>query len=187
MRELSLDPINKLVEEHRTILSVLEVFNYFARDIVSSNTCDKDQLGRYVKFIREYADKYHHAKEEDILFATMAENGFSQNVGPIAVMLHEHVEGRKYVQFLWEASREPGERTEDECRAVVSAIRGYADLLRAHIYKENNILYPMAREHLPKDIYQAMTERFDQAESSLAQLGSIASLELQAADLIKAA
>ena len=172
-----MDPIKKLVEEHRTILTVLESFNNFAAKTVSSDYCDREKLGEFVKFIQQFADKYHHAKEEDILFVTMEENGYSKQVGPLAVMLHEHVEGRKFVKFLHEASLEPQDLTDDERRAVANAIRGYADLLRGHIYKEDNILYPMASQNLPKDIYKAMIDKFDLVENQQNALGEVAKLE----------
>ncbi len=172
-----MDPIKKLVDEHRNILAVLESFDQFAATTVSSDFCDRARLGAYVSFIREYADKYHHAKEEDILFATMAENGFSRNEGPIAVMLAEHDEGRKYVKFLLEASQEPRDLSADERRAVANTIRAYTELLRGHIYKEDNILYPMANQHLPSESYRLMALRFDVVEKAREASGEVARLE----------
>ena len=172
-----MDPIKKLVDEHRNILAVLESFDHFAAMTVSSDRYDLEKLGRYVKFIREYADKYHHAKEENILFVTMEEHGFSRQAGPIAVMLYEHDEGRKYVKFLLEASQEPQDLSEDERRAVANAIRAYTELLRSHIYKEDNILYPMANQNLPKEAYQMMTEKFNVIEREYEASGAAAGLE----------
>ncbi len=172
-----MDPIKNLVNEHRNILAVLESFDTFAATTVSSDHCDLAKLGRYVKFIREYADKYHHAKEEDILFLTMEEHGFSRQAGPLAVMLYEHEEGRKYVKFLLEASQEPQSLTEDERRAVANAIRGYTELLRSHIYKEDNILYPMANQNLPKEVYKIMTDKFDLIDNEHVASGEATELE----------
>ena len=90
----------------------------------------------------------------------MEKSGFSRQAGPIAVMLHEHTEGRKYVKFLLEVSEENRELTEDERRATANAIRAYTELLRSHIYKEDNILYPMADEALNEKTQKSILEKF---------------------------
>lgn len=172
-----MNPIQKLVEEHRNILAALESFDRFAAVTISSDHCDLNKLGSYVHFIQEYADKYHHSKEEDILFETMEQNGFSRQAGPLAVMLHEHKQGREYIKFLKEASLEGRELSADERQAVANAIRGYTELLRTHIYKEDNILYPMAQQRLSGDVIQTMTKQFEAVEATRAVDGEIVRLE----------
>ncbi len=179
-----MDPIKKLVEEHRTILAVLNSFTSFAEVIRKNESCDNKKLGNYVRFIQQYADKYHHAKEEDILFEAMVEHGFSKQIGPVAMMLHEHVEGRKYVKFLHEASLEQRELTAPERQAVVNAICGYAELLRNHIYKEDNILYPMASQQLPQVAYISMSDKFNLEEIRRLELGEVVEMETLANELI---
>jgi len=105
-------------KEHRRILTVLDALDRFSVTVEDGASCDREQLGRFVKFIREYADGYHHAKEEDILFDVMEQHGFSKQAGPVAVMLWEHDEGRKLVSFLNEAASEPQDLTTDESLAV---------------------------------------------------------------------
>jgi len=100
----------------------------------------------------------------------MEKSGFSRQAGPIAVMLHEHTEGRKYVKFLLEVSEENRELTEDERRATANAIRAYTELLRSHIYKEDNILYPMADEALNEKTQKSILEKFKKLEKNKEKL-----------------
>ncbi|MBW2188922.1 MAG: hemerythrin domain-containing protein, partial [Deltaproteobacteria bacterium] len=65
-----------------------------------SESDDKAELVRFVSFIRDFADAYHHSKEEDMLFVAMVEQGFPREAGPIAMMLHEHELGRSLVSVL---------------------------------------------------------------------------------------
>ena len=59
-------------------------------------------LEEVVELIRKFADGLHHAKEENLLFPLMAEKGFSLEQGPVAVMLMEHEQGRRFVKGMTE-------------------------------------------------------------------------------------
>ena len=137
--------ITTLMQEHQLILQVLSGFEYC---INSSDTeTIKERLPEYVRFIREFADKIHHGKEEDILFEEMGKNGFPVGSGPISVMLHEHQLGRASAAKLSEKC-EKSEWNEEDLKEVSDTGSEYIALLRQHIYKEDNILYPLAQNSL---------------------------------------
>jgi hemerythrin-like domain-containing protein len=142
-----MDAIALLMDEHQLILDTLDALEVFA-DRVAHGVEDKDELGRFVQFIREFADARHHGKEEDILFEIMVEAGFPREGGPIAMMLMEHERGRGYVAELAAKAAQAGKWSPSDKTAVAKAAHGYAELLRQHIAKENTILYPMARMRL---------------------------------------
>ena len=147
-----MDAIETLMNEHRTIERAIDALVSFADEVRRKTTGDrgdKDELGRFVTFIREFADACHHGKEEDILFAAMVEAGFSRQSGPIAVMLMEHDQGRAHVRELAGLSAHEAAWSGEDRQRLGVAAHGYADLLRAHIHKEDAILYPMAEQRLP--------------------------------------
>src|SRR5690242_137842 len=104
-----MDAIETLMSEHRVIERVIDGLVAFVEGTRRSGATDPQELSRFVHFIREFADACHHGKEEGILFAAMVEHGFPRQAGPIAVMLHEHDEGRAFVAVLAEkaAQQEP--------------------------------------------------------------------------------
>ena len=73
-------------------------------------------------------------------------------------MLHEHDLGRNFVKGMEQALKENNKAK------VIENARGYAQLLQEHIYKEDNILYPMADEALNQQIQKSILEKFRQAE-----------------------
>ena len=142
-----MNAIELLMQEHQLILRAIDALDAFAAT-VQGGAGEKSELGAFVRFIREFADARHHGKEEDILFAAMVAAGFPRHGGPIAVMLMDHEAGRAHVSTLARKADQPGEWSGEDRAAVVGAARGYAELLRGHIRKEDSILYPMARQRL---------------------------------------
>lgn len=157
-----MDPIDRLMEEHQTILRVLDALEAYAVALGGGADEDRARLGRFVTFIRELADRIHHGKEEEILFAVMVEHGFPRQAGPIAVMLHEHDVGRGLVGQLATLAERPAWSLEDR-REAASTARELVRLLSDHIAKEDQILYPMARARLPPAALQRVAEACDAA------------------------
>jgi hemerythrin-like domain-containing protein len=85
-------------------------------------------------------------------------------------MLEEHGEGRALIQSM----------AEGEAQTQAAAARRYIGLLRAHIDKENTILFPLADELLDEAARAALGRAFDTVE---AEIGRVASLDYAAAVL----
>lgn len=149
-----------LMEEHRIIERVLGSLETFALALDSPTPIDREVVRGYGDFFRLFADRCHHGKEEDRLFAKMAEGGFPTDIGPIAVMLSEHVEGRACVAAFVRAGEGVGPLSEPERNEVAEAARRYVPLLRTHILKEDNVLYPMALQALPLPELDALAESY---------------------------
>ncbi|MBM3328968.1 MAG: hypothetical protein FJY67_05780 [Calditrichaeota bacterium] len=155
-----MEPIQKLMAEHQVILTAIDRLERLAAQFDRDQKVASDDLLDCVEFVRNYADDYHHAKEEDVLFVWMEQHGFSRQMGPVAVMLHEHDQSRDLVRFM-KAAGEKGEPLEAaETADVIRAMRTYAYLLRSHIQKEDQILYPMAQANIPPDGWRQMTAEF---------------------------
>jgi hemerythrin-like domain-containing protein len=161
-----MDAIETLMTEHRAIERVLDALVAFAGEVERKGTTEKEELGRFETFVREFADAAHHGKEEDILFAAMVEHGFPREGGPVAVMLHEHDQGRRLVAILRGYAAQADAWSDADRQEIARAAAGFAQLLRAHIQKEDQILYPMAEQHLPPEAMAAVAEACERYESS---------------------
>lgn len=151
-----------LSEEHQNILKVIDAVLKECNEIEGGGKdLDKEYFTKVVDFIKNYADRYHHAKEEDILFKVMLENAEGMHCNPIPVMLHEHDEGRHYVKGL-----EEGLANSDRGLILTNA-SGYCHLLRDHIYKEDNILYPMAEEALSEELKEEVQAKYKKVNDEL--------------------
>ena len=154
--------IDRLKEEHQKILLMLQVLEAVCKKLEAGEDVNKNDLNKMVDFIKIYADKSHHHKEEDLLFPAMVEAGIPKEGGPIGVMLAEHTMGRNFVQGMSQALEEFPSGSADASPKIVSNARGYIDLLTDHIYKEDNILYPMAEMHITAERHNELLEEFEQ-------------------------
>ncbi len=159
-------PIEVLMNEHRAIEAVIDTLVAFSDRLERGDVLPDADLPGLASWIRDYADTLHHGKEEDILFEAMANAGMPTDGGPLAVMLQHHEEGRRLVGVLSEA-REAW--TDGERKRVARAAKDYADLLRAHIRIEDEVLYPMARARVPGSAWDSMTRDFEVFENSHAE------------------
>lgn len=158
--------IELLRSEHRTIEKALDAMEtWVERRPEIRNRLEQDMLARFVSFLREFVDDCHHAKEENILFATMIEQGFPREQGPIAVMLHEHELGRSLVGTLSSFAQQQTSWNEDDWRHVERTVRAFARLLREHIQKEDGVLYPLAEQRLSTPAKEKLSMLFERFEA----------------------
>ncbi len=160
-----MDAIEQLMNDHRVIERVCDALVGFADEARRKQATDKDELRRFVTFIREFADGCHHGKEEDILFRRMTENGFPSNGGPIAVMLMEHDEGRGLVRALSQKADQEEPWSAADLQAIADAAAQYSGLLHQHIHKEDAVLYPMAEQHLPPEVMEQVNAECEYFEA----------------------
>ncbi len=153
-----------LKEEHRVIEKVLNALDAFALKLEKGEKVNADVLEKSVDFIRTFADKCHHGKEEDRLFQLMVRQGFSKNSGPIAVMLQEHELGRSFVKAMANAIERYKGGDVSSKKDIVKNAREYTNLLRQHIHKEDNILYPLANGVLREDDQKNLIDEFEEFE-----------------------
>lgn len=96
-------PTDVLKEEHKVILSALKILKNFVDELDNGKSISLDDIKSIIEFFRQFADKCHHGKEEDILFIELEKTGILKDGGPIGQMLIEHTEGREYVKGMFEA------------------------------------------------------------------------------------
>lgn len=159
-----MNPIEKLEAEHQNILKGISLLQEGADRLEKGADISADFFRKLTDFIRNYADKYHHAKEEDILFVRLEKSGFPTDTGPVGVMLFEHDQGRGYVSKMIDAVEKYDSGDSSAVDAIVENAHGYIYLLRQHIEKEDKVLYPMASNALGSAGIEAMQDDFDRVE-----------------------
>ena len=150
-----------LIKEHEAIIHVLEIVDKMMASDTKKDIGKIEYYKELIYFLKIFADKCHHGKEENYLFKELVINHLHKNDGLIKVMLEEHVEGRKYIALMDEALT-----AEDLTKFNANAIN-YSQLLKKHIEKENNVLFPLADELLDEKRQNELFEKFEQYEETV--------------------
>jgi hemerythrin-like domain-containing protein len=159
-----------LRKEHEAILQMLEAAEEVSHKIDSGKTVNPEILSGLLEFLRVFADRCHHGKEEDYLFPKLEEKGFPHHAGPIAVMLNEHDQGRALIREIAAAGEGYARADKEAGKRWSEAARAYAALLREHIRKENEILFVMAERALSPAEQEELSRDFEKVE--LEKLGA---------------
>ena len=149
-------PVKKLVDEHVLIKRLLALIPSIVEFTESSLRVDKDSILRCVDFIRSYADKYHHMKEEDVLFKYV-----DDKAEIIQVMFKDHDTGRGHVRQVVEGA-EKGNKAQ-----IKEHLLAYRELLTQHIKKEDEILYPWIDRQLSTTQVGEMFRKCSEADVSV--------------------
>lgn len=149
-----------LKAEHQSILRILDVIQKVCARLASGKDVPPEHIERILEFIRGFADRYHHRKEEDILFPALEKAGIPRDGGPVGCMLSEHEEGRASVQRMSEALERYRQGDRGAGAGFLEAAGSYLGLLRQHIDKEDSILYAMADMHLSGEAQQLLMADF---------------------------
>lgn len=151
-----MDIFKNLNNDHILILEKVDQFE--AANNANSHTMDS--VKQMITFIQEFADQYHHGREEKILFLELEKEGVLTHCNPVQQMLHEHQSGREFVETASRAA------SNNELDQAIAALMNYCDLMKMHIYKEDNILFPMAKDGLQSENLNTITAKLKDFESS---------------------
>ena len=157
-------PTDQLKQEHRAIKLMLDIMEKVCQKIDSGEKANTGHLDSIIEFLKVFADKCHHGKEEDLLFPAMVEAGIPGEGGPIGVMLQEHVMGRGFIGGMSESLARYKEGESDAASVFSENAKNYISLLRPHIDKEDNILYMIADAHLSDQKQEELIVAFNSVE-----------------------
>ncbi len=158
-----LAPTDILKHEHTVVLLVVDAMDREAQAIRGGAPVRPDEVTKMVAFMREFTDGCHHNKEEKILFPTLQELSPAAS-GPVTVMLREHEQGRGHGRAITAALPQAAAGDAAAAAVVADNLAGYAELLRAHIEKENQVLFPFAERTLSAGDKARLAEEFERIE-----------------------
>jgi hemerythrin-like domain-containing protein len=153
--------VELLKAEHRVIEKVLDALERLAGAPESAAPAEWEQA---IDFLRNFADKCHHLKEELLLFPALEERGIPREGGPIGMMLAEHEEGRGYVRAMAAALASAASDPQAVWATLQNKAAAYIRLLRQHIQKEDEILFQMADAVLSPEEQKKLLRDFEERE-----------------------
>ena len=150
-----------LMIEHRLIERMIALIKKKTRHIESTNQVNPLFIDTVVDFIRIYADRTHHGKEEDILFRDLAKKQMSdQDQRVMDELVEEHVLGRKTTKELIRANAQFRDGEKSSLSVIVAKLRDLAVFYPKHIEKEDKIFFPASMAYFTDEEDQSMLAEF---------------------------
>lgn len=174
-----MDIFETLIDDHRLIGRVLNALEEFIRRAEASRDVDLVDLNRFVVFLREFAELIHHEREEGILFRAMAEIGYAPTGAPLAHIRDEHERERHLLFELRQAAVRTSLGASAKKAHLIGVVREFITFERAHIQKENDLLYPTVKREFSGKTIEELTRdlwRPPGAEQRLVEVAWLRSL-----------
>ncbi|HEV2668874.1 MAG TPA: hemerythrin domain-containing protein [Blastocatellia bacterium] len=177
-------PTHVLKHEHRVIERALRALDGMCIHLKSGGNVQPEALCQILDFIQNFADRFHHAREETYLFPALGNNGFQKEGGALGFFMGEHETERMLTAELELAI---GEYRHGDPAAVdrfVEAANLYRDHMVGHMREEDTILFRLAEEVLDETVKASLTQSFAQEEAQSSE-GMVARYERLAQELEK--
>jgi hemerythrin-like domain-containing protein len=150
-----------LMVEHRLIERMLGLIQGALGQIQAEGRVDPVFVDTAVDFIRIYADRTHHGKEEDILFRDLDKKGLSvEDRQVMNELIEEHVFGRKTTKALVDANSRYRDGDTSALADIAKNLQTLVDFYPKHIEKEDTVFFPAARAYFTDEEDQAMLAEF---------------------------
>jgi hemerythrin-like domain-containing protein len=147
--------------EHRLIERMLVHIRKAVSAIKATKAVDPIFVDTAVDFIRTYADRTHHGKEEDILFRDLERRNLSDADRRLMnELVEEHLFGRKITKELVEANTRYRNGDASALAVIADKLETLADFYPGHIDKEDKVFFPAARTYFTDEEDQAMLGEF---------------------------
>ena len=160
-------PLAKLTSEHGNILEGLDYLSK-AKDALEKNRCPpKKFFESAVLFFREYADKFHHYKEEYLLFSFLARNKEGEIDLEMGSLRYQHELNRECIAKIEKSLNGYEMGSEIAITTLLMHLAAFISILRRHIYREDQLFFPMAEAELSENEKESLQNQFDQEEAAV--------------------
>jgi len=150
-----------LMIEHRLIERMIAKIQDALAQVEQTQKIDPLFVDKAVDFIRTYADRTHHGKEEDILFRELKNKGLSDVDRKVMdELIEEHIFGRSTTKALVEANALYRNGDSSALGDVASCLRTLVEFYPKHIEKEDKLFFPASRAYFSDTEDQAMLGEF---------------------------
>jgi hemerythrin-like domain-containing protein len=172
--------------EHRVIERMLAILEAQLAVMAESRAADPAVIDTAVDFIRTYADRCHHGKEEDILFRRLAGKSLDPELAEVMKgLVEDHVRGRAMNRSLMEANTRYRSGDTAALSDIESCVRALVEFYPVHIEKEDRHFFKPCLEYFSDAEKEAMLSDFDEFDRALIHekyRGIVETLERSAAE-----
>jgi len=152
-------PIGPLMTEHRLIERMIALMTEEVERIREEQKANYEFIDTAVDFIRTYADRLHHGKEEDILFRDLKDKKLDmRHKETMEELIEEHRWGRIKVKELVEANTKYKEGDENMLETITRCLNDLVNFYPKHIEKEDKHFFIPVMNYFSQSEQEFMLE-----------------------------
>jgi hemerythrin-like domain-containing protein len=161
-------PAGPLIHEHRIIERMIAIMSRELESMGRQGRVDPAFIDTATDFIRTYADRCHHGKEEDILFRRLSAKDLdAQLARSMADLIEDHVRARAMTRRLVEANRRYAAGDTATLREIESAVQELVEFYPVHIEKEDRHFFRPCLEYFTEAEKAEILRDFDAFDRAL--------------------
>ncbi len=161
-------PIGPLMIEHRLIERAIVQMRTEIDRAKAQRRFDVNFIDSWVDFIRTYADRVHHGKEEQILFHDLASRRISPALNEMMNgLIEDHVKARRLVAELVLARKRYAGGDPASFDQLMVLCGELVDFYPAHIRKEDKEFFIPVMDYLTKEEKDGMLRRFQEFDEGV--------------------
>jgi hemerythrin-like domain-containing protein len=155
-----MNPTEILTNEHRLITQALDSFRLATIKMEQGINPPAEFFEKAVEFGRTFVDKYHHFKEEYLMFGRLAEKHKSEIDAEIEALRSQHEHSREFVSEMANALDGYAKGKDAQVTIMLENLAAYTTLIRHHIHREDQVFFPMAANDLTQSEQDELSELF---------------------------
>ena len=160
---MSMGPLEILRNEHGLIRHFLDNLALAVEKLENDERPPREVFDRAVEFARTFADKFHHVKEEHIMFVRLAQKNDGALDGEIEALRHQHERARDHIVTIANALDGYAAGQSVQISKVLESAAAYIAVLRNHIHKEDHVFFRLAAEALTAEEEEQLRQEFEKA------------------------
>ncbi len=157
-----------LVKEHEVMLEMLDNLAAARNMLEKGKQPPKEFFEKAVAFARDFADKFHHFKEEYLLFGLLAQKKDGALDAEIGVLRYEHERGRTFINNITGSIEGYADGDEIAAARLLENIAAYISIFKRHIYSENQVFFKLAEQELSDNEDKILMVQFQKDEERIA-------------------
>ena len=159
--------IDILTREHRLILRALEVLSQARKRIERNLPPPKAFFETALLFLKEFADQFHHFKEEYLMFGLLALKKGDAFDGPIGGLRYQHERCRAFTEGISNSLSGYADGDDIATITLLENLAAYISLLRRHIFEEDDTFFKLVQKEISKEEEDILLVQFNKEDKKM--------------------
>lgn len=150
-----------LKAEHLLILEALDSFVAARSRLESREFIVTNYFEKVIEFSKNFSDKFHHFKEEFLLFGLLAQKKNGDLDLEMGALRYQHERNRFFLKNIEQSLEGYDLNNEIVATTLLENLTSYISILRRHIHIEDHLLFNLADQALNEEENRSLLKQFE--------------------------